>query len=240
MNTHDYINKFAEKKKKSGGYHYGASLAGGVIGQAAAGIAATPVAVGISKFSYKVARDAVTSGRGRDTNANIEKLRRTMKVPKSVQMYHDTNHQAAYGLSSGNKTFINVPKGSRMSTYAHEMGHASGIGKSTKYTKASGHLRNRGSKIGLATAAFAPTGSTAEKVGYGTVAATQASILAEEGRASVRALKGLKKAGLASKGAKGALAKAFGTYVGGAALTGISGYGLYKGKRLFSRKGDKK
>tara|TARA_R110000824_G_scaffold125931_4_gene285260 strand:+ start:19 stop:1152 length:1134 start_codon:yes stop_codon:yes gene_type:complete len=233
-----YINKYAEKRKKEKKYDYFKSLGGGLLGNAAAKVVVHPLAKrmkSVSPNSQASFKDKVP----KDTAESVAKLRKAMKVPKSTLLTNYSVLNAPHFVPpyKNNAASVNLPKGSKLSVYGHEFGHASGIGANKHYAKASAKMRRAGA-LGATGAFFAPTGSKAEMAGYGLFAASQISTLGEESRASIRALKGMKKAGL--KGGKSTLAKGLGSYAAASGMRSIVAYSIYKGKRLFPNKGKEK
>ena len=253
MLINNYYLKYAAKpdikSKPSYGDQLTGSLVGGFLGQAAGALPLTLAGA----LSRKLSRKAYPKDKTLSTAKDVDKLRKNMNVGKRLKINHTTPVQGLGGAyfhpgsklgkinveldMSGLKLegikidrHVYVPKGAHPAVMAHELGHASGIGRSRTYNRMV-LARKPLAALGGVSALLSPADSIGEKAGIGVVAAETAFTLGEEARASIKGLKGMKKAGIKAKGSKALLAGAIGTYALGAAATGIGTYGVYKGKR---------
>jgi hypothetical protein len=256
MNLSNYISKYAAEKDK---YNVVGSLAAGY----GAGFLGQQVQAPISRYGLKkimtLKLDKNQNPVDTLDNKKRAKLRKEIKVRPSVKIiaedllgmegpYSYSGHTKVHGTSPiGSKlevkvpSHVYVPKGSHPAALAHELGHSSGIGRNKYYNKISNTADTNGVKgIAQALIFLSPEGSVAEKAGIAGIVGSQAVTLGEEARASIKGLKAMSKAGLKVKGSKRLLASAFSTYLAGAGTEGAIVYGMYKGKRLLTRKNLKK
>jgi hypothetical protein len=155
-----------------------------------------------------------------------DKLRKSMRPSGALKTFYgdgplgSNSYYARNSLGTkGISTHINIAKNSQPATIAHELGHASGLGRSRLYKRIlEASMNPKLGKASIATAVLAPTGSSAETLGVAGFAFSKGGLLAEEARASVRGLRHTKKVGIKVPGSKRGLAAAFGTYVAHAAL----------------------
>ena len=239
MLINNYYLKYAAKpdikSKPSYGDQLTGSLAGGFLGQAAA----LPLTLGAGAIGSKLLSKAMPKDKTLSTAKDVDKLRKNMNVGKRLKINHTPMAEGIKspyfmpGMKLGGikiDRHVYSPKGAHPALMAHELGHASGIGRLRTYNRMLLSSKPLAA-LGGVSALLSPADSIGEKAGIGAVAAVTAFTLGEEARASIKGLKGMKKAGIKAKGSKALLAEAIGTYALGAAATGIGTYGVYKGKR---------
>jgi hypothetical protein len=235
-----YITKYASTEPKR---EYSKHLAGALGGGAAASLVTRPISLVQNSMTKKMLRRAspVAPEKPLSNAGDVKKLKKHMKIGLRTKILNSPMFDSGgspYFVADINagpvkvKRHIYAPKGVHPALLAHEMGHASGLGRSKVYNKITGSAGKAVGAAGTLASVFAPAGSKGEKAGIATVALSQATTLAEEARASIKGLRGMNKAGIKAKGSKMLLAKAFGTYLVQAGLTGGLIAGAYKGKRM--------
>jgi hypothetical protein len=250
MNLSNYISKYASKDKRS--YKEGAR--GAVLGLGVGTMAGDVSKKGIYSVHDRLEKSKIIKDSGHKlTPENYRKLRKDLKVRPSVKLYEYmprsrgpysySGHHKLRGGTTGKRirSHVYAPPGTHPSIYAHEFGHASGIGRNKLWTKAvslSSLSKTRYGALGLT--ALSPENSVAEKAGIAGVALSTAPRLAEEARASIRGLRSLKRIGVKAKGSKRILASGLLSYTPVPLATGLMAYGAYKGKRLLGKKDESK
>lgn len=162
-------------------------------------------------------------GRGAFTDADIKELEKAIELPSGVGRVKTVDGGVA-SFQRNMKTIFHHPN-APLSAIAHEMGHASGKAIPTKLRELAGKAALPVLAVAVGSQLYDPD-STAARLAVAAPAIAMLPELAEEGRASLRAMKALKAIGK-NKGALKLLLPAFGSY----AMKGIGATLALEGTR---------